>query len=42
MKELQYINRFFIKYRGRLLLGLIVTIIAAVSNYLYPLLLEIP
>ncbi len=37
MKELQYINRFFIKYRGRLLLGLIVTIIAAVFKLFVPI-----
>jgi ATP-binding cassette, subfamily B, multidrug efflux pump len=37
MKELKYINRFFIKYRGRLLLGLIVTIIAAVFKLVVPI-----
>ena len=36
MKELQYINRFFIKYRGRLLIGLLVTIIAAVFKVIVP------
>ncbi|WP_432410789.1 ABC transporter ATP-binding protein [Rasiella sp. SM2506] len=37
MKELQYINRFFIKYRGRLLLGLIVTIVAAIFKLFVPI-----
>ncbi|MAZ73015.1 MAG: ABC transporter [Flavobacteriaceae bacterium] len=39
MKELQYINRFFIKYRGRLLLGLIVTIVAAVFKLFVPIII---
>lgn len=39
MKELQYINRFFIKYRGRLLVGLIVTIIAAVFKLFVPIII---
>tara|TARA_A100000171_G_scaffold46092_1_gene50499 strand:- start:1263 stop:3017 length:1755 start_codon:yes stop_codon:yes gene_type:complete len=39
MKELQYINRFFIKYRGRLLVGLIVTIVAAVFKLFVPIII---
>jgi|TARA_R110002020_G_scaffold199778_3_gene401556 ATP-binding cassette subfamily B protein len=39
MKELKYINRFFIKYRGRLLLGLIVTIIAAIFKLFVPVII---
>jgi ATP-binding cassette subfamily B protein len=39
MKELQYINRYFLKYRGRLLLGLIVTIIAAVFKLFVPIII---
>jgi ATP-binding cassette subfamily B multidrug efflux pump len=37
MKELQYINQFFIKYRGRLLLGLVVTIVAAIFKLIVPI-----
>ncbi|MFK5982306.1 MAG: ABC transporter ATP-binding protein [Flavobacteriaceae bacterium] len=36
MKELQYLNRFFKKYSGRLLLGLIITIIATVFKLIVP------
>jgi ATP-binding cassette subfamily B protein len=36
MKELQYINRYFHKYRGRLLLGLFITIIARIFALLVP------
>ncbi|MAP53508.1 ABC transporter ATP-binding protein [Altibacter sp.] len=36
MKELQYLNRYFIKYRGRLLLGLFITIIARIFALLAP------
>jgi len=39
MKELQYINRFFIKYRGRLLVGLLVTIVAAVFKLFVPIII---
>tara|TARA_R100000935_G_scaffold1439_1_gene4587 strand:- start:144948 stop:146702 length:1755 start_codon:yes stop_codon:yes gene_type:complete len=39
MKELQYINRFFIRYRGRLLVGLIVTIVAAVFKLFVPIII---
>ncbi|MCW9036980.1 ABC transporter transmembrane domain-containing protein, partial [Altibacter sp.] len=38
MKELQYLNRYFIKYRGRLLLGLFITIIARIFALLAPML----
>ncbi len=37
MKELQHLNRYFLKYRGRLLLGLFVTIVAAVFKLLVPI-----
>ena len=36
MKELQYLNRYFVKYRGRLLLGLFITIIARIFALLTP------
>lgn len=36
MKELQYLNRFFIKYRGRLLLGLLITIAATIFKIVVP------
>lgn len=36
MKELQHLNRYFNKYRGRLLLGLIITIIATVFKLIVP------
>lgn len=36
MKELKYLNSYFIKYRGRLLLGLLVTIIAAIFKLVVP------
>jgi ATP-binding cassette subfamily B protein len=36
MKELQHINRYFLKYRGRLLLGLFITIIARIFALLAP------
>ena len=39
MKELQYINRFFLKYKGRLLLGLLVTIVAAVFKLFVPIII---
>lgn len=39
MKELQYINRYFVKYRGRLLVGLLVTIIAAVFKLFVPIII---
>jgi len=36
MKELKYVNRYFIKYRGRLLLGLIITVIARIFTLFVP------
>jgi len=36
MKELQYLNQYFIKYRGRLLAGLLITIIATVFTIVVP------
>ncbi len=36
MKELKYINKYFIKYKGRLILGLIITIIARLFALLTP------
>ena len=36
MKELKYINKYFIKYKGRLILGLIITIIARLFALLAP------
>lgn len=36
MKELQYLNRYFIKYRGRLLVGLFITIVARIFALLAP------
>jgi ATP-binding cassette subfamily B protein len=37
MKELQYLNRYFIKYRGRLLLGLFITVVARIFALLVPM-----
>jgi len=37
MKELQHLNIYFIKYRGRLLIGLIITIIATVFKLIVPM-----
>ncbi len=39
MKELQYLNLYFKKYRGRLLLGLIITIIATVFKIIVPMII---
>jgi len=36
MKELQSLNHYFIKYRGRLLLGLIITIISTIFKVFVP------
>ena len=36
MKELQYLNHYFVKYRGRLLFGLFITIIARIFALLTP------
>ncbi len=37
MKELKYLNRYFLKYRGRLLLGVFITIIATVFKLVVPM-----
>ena len=37
MKELRYLNKFFIKYRGRLLLGLLITVIARIFALFIPI-----
>ena len=37
MKELQYLNKYLHKYRGRLLLGLITTVIAAIFKLAIPM-----
>ena len=37
MKELRYINKYFIKYRGRLALGLIITIVAKIFSLFIPI-----
>jgi len=36
MKELQYLNQYFIKYRGRLLAGLLITIAATIFTIVVP------
>lgn len=36
MKELRYINKFFIKYRGKLFIGILITIIARVFSLVMP------
>ncbi|MEZ4857177.1 MAG: ABC transporter ATP-binding protein [Flavobacteriaceae bacterium] len=36
MKELQYLNKYFYKYRGRLLVGLIITAIATIFRIVVP------
>lgn len=37
MKELKYLNKYFIKYRGRLLLGVFITIIATAFKLVVPM-----
>lgn len=37
MKELRYLNHYFVKYRGRLLLGLLITVIARIFALLVPM-----
>ncbi|MBT8262849.1 MAG: ABC transporter ATP-binding protein/permease [Bacteroidia bacterium] len=37
MKELKYLNHYFIKYRGRLLLGLLITVIARIFALIVPM-----
>lgn len=36
MKELQYLNSYFVKYKGRLLLGVFITIIATIFKLVVP------
>ena len=36
MKELQYLNKYFIKYKYRFLLGLFITIIAQIFSLFTP------
>lgn len=36
MKELQHLNRYFVKYRGRLIFGLLITIVARIFALLAP------
>lgn len=36
MKELRYINKFFIKYRGKLFIGILITIVARVFSLVMP------
>ena len=37
MKELKYLNKYFLKYRGRLLIGVFITIIATVFKLVVPM-----
>lgn len=37
MKELRYLNKFFIKYRGRLVLGLLITVAARIFALFIPI-----
>src|SRR5690554_5923127 len=37
MKELKYLNSYFLKYKGRLLLGVFITIIATVFKLVVPM-----
>lgn len=37
MKELKYLNHYFIKYRGRLLLGLLITVVARIFALIVPM-----
>jgi ATP-binding cassette subfamily B multidrug efflux pump len=36
MKELQHLNKYFIKYKGRLLLGILITVIAQIFSLFTP------
>ena len=36
MKELQYLNKYFIKYKYRFLLGLLITIVAQIFSLFTP------
>lgn len=37
MKELRYLNHYFIKYRGRLLIGLLITVVARLFALIVPM-----
>lgn len=37
MKELKYLNKYFLKYKGRLLLGVFITIIATIFKLVVPM-----
>ncbi|MCZ4318586.1 ABC transporter ATP-binding protein [Aequorivita viscosa] len=37
MKELKYLNKYFLKYKGRILLGVFITIIATVFKLIVPM-----
>ncbi|WGF92683.1 ABC transporter ATP-binding protein [Aequorivita marisscotiae] len=37
MKELKYLNKYFLKYKGRLLLGVFITVIATVFKLVVPM-----
>ncbi|MEP2934982.1 MAG: ABC transporter ATP-binding protein [Gilvibacter sp.] len=37
MKELKYLNKYFIKYRGRLVLGLLITVLAKIFALFIPI-----
>lgn len=37
MKELKYLNKYFLKYKGRLILGMFITIIATVFKLVVPM-----
>ena len=36
MKELRFLNKYFYKYRGRLLIGLVITAIATIFRIVVP------
>ena len=36
MKELQYLNKYFVKYKYRFLLGIIITIVAQIFKLYVP------
>ena len=40
MKELQYLNKYFIKYKYRFLLGIVITIIAQIFSLFTPKLIS--
>jgi ATP-binding cassette subfamily B protein len=37
MKELRYLNHYFVKYRGRLLIGLLITVVARLFALIVPM-----